>query len=594
MSKTSLLPAATLPLSGAELLPIVQGGVSKKVGLSALPDSAAIIALRSSLKLSGELPTGWVIPNEYTGVAWTEVWPWKRYSDGLYVWRMMPDNAATRASWRIDGAPRLRNPDDGIFYVGVLPAAVFDPTQQGVATVERTVHVNTGSNANVGSDALPFKTVDYGVAVFNALGPGTYRLIVKSNDFIPANSEGWDATSYTLGAGVKIKIDVQRRADGSKPWWLPGMRRTNYAKANFAWADAGDGWFICSTLAISAAAKNTPIVVDLSVLDADGRPTPSEGLTGVHADLAAVKAAANGRPAFYRHVATETFYCKLASGNEPDPGNNFAYVENQSAAAFLLSEGARFMLEGVRMVHNTSVVSNASIYLRQATVVLGPTQPVVEHDIQAVLYDNEFYCSSGNGILAFDVARCIVQGNRTGYCWLDAVSQHTFYAPGNSNGPAMGAAQHMFVNDHIDDFHGPNGFKDQPTVNTSSNGPTTHSRCNMEIDNSRFAHSHGSCAAVVGGAKILGLNVNLSDPNYVAPSEDVFAACYLSSGNSAYDVNIKSEFLGLFCTGSARPNARDFYVGPTGKMIQANYRNRSYRKQVQAGGILQDGYGNAL
>jgi hypothetical protein len=550
--------------------------------------------IRRSVLLNADLPIGFIEPNDFTGVSWASGFAHKRYCDGMAVWCMLPDDSTTREEWRIGTGPRARHPDDGIYYVAVNMAAVYNPTLQGTAATVRWVDVNTGNNANVGTEAAPYKTVPYAIGIVNGLGAGTYQINVKSADFIPSNSEGWDASTYTINANVKLSIVILPKGDGQQPWYLPGMRRSGYLKPNFAWSSIGGGWWKCITGSISAAAKNTPVVFDLSVHDPDGAPTPSLALTGTLADDAAVIAAGAGRPAFYRRVSDNHFYVKLASGAEPDPGVNFAYVENQAQLTMNLSEGARLHIKGLREVNNTSVSNLHGIQLRPTTVALGPTQPVVVHDIQAVLEDCEIYGTSGNAIVAFDVNRCVIWNCRSAYNWLDAVNQSSFYTPGNSNGTAMGSAQHMLVYGHVDSGHGPNGFKDQPTVNTSANGPTTHSRCNMEVIDSRFAGSNGSNAAVVGGAQMLPINVGLFDPKNVTPGADVYPACQLSSGNSAYDVNIKSAIYGLYCTGAARPFGRDFYVGPTAKMIQAHYRKRSFTKQVDSGGVLQDGYGGAM
>ncbi len=562
----------------------------------AAADAQAAITLTSEVRqtalVQGVLPIGWVDPNEYTNVAWLNPLGIKFFSNGLKVWPMLPDAAATLAGWRAAGAPRQKFEDDGTIWVGVSLARFHDPTTSGSVT-QLYVNVNTGNNANDGlTIGAPKKTVESAIAAVNAGSAGTYQINLITTDFIPSNGEGWNAELY-INAGRKVKIYAVPRADGSKPWWLPGMRRSGYAKADFAWSDIGDGWWKSTAVGISAAAKNTSIVFDLSVLDADGAPTPGEALTGTLADDAAVKAAADGRPAFYYRAGDGAFYVKLASGDEPDPGINFAYVEVATSAQILIADTGRFMVEGLRVVNNAASSYGEHFQLRPQTLYLGASNPVYNHDIHAIFKGVELYGASGNALVFFDCDRAVVEDCTDAYTYLDGVNQSTFYTPGNSNGTDEGSAQHCFVDGHLSLYHGPAGFKSQLTANTSSNTFTSHSRCNMTILNSRGGFSNGSGVAIVGGAKCLAINVNSFGPKYVTPSEDVYPAAFLASGRSAYDVNIKSEIWAIHCTGMTRPNGRIFYVGPTARIVSVSFRG-TITKQVDSGGVLQDGFGGSL
>ena len=548
------------------------------------------------LPSAGPLPSLWIYPNDYDGVNWTNALGVELYSDGSTIWPMLPDDATTLTGWRVGGsAPALRNPDDGLDYVAISLANRFDPTKQGAAVTQLYVNVNTGNNTTGdGTAPLPWKTVEKALTEINGGSDGVYQVNVITTDFIPGNSEGWNAATYTINAGKKVKLYFAPRGDGSKPWWLPGMRRTNYLKADFAWADIGDGWWKSTAVGISTAAKDTDIVFDLSVLDEDGMPTPSKALTGALADDAAVKAAAGDDPAFYYRSSDAAFYVKLASGDEPDPGNNFAYVETGTSNVIQLDETARFFAEGARAVHNAGVASGAIPFtVRPLTVTLNPTAPVVVHDIEAGFKDFEVYGSSGHAWHFFDVHRFALEGCKDGYCGLDGVAQSTFYTPGNSNDPALGMAQHGFVDDHLSLYHGPNDFKDQPAVNVSANTFTTHSRANLDVYNSRGGFSNGSGVAVVSGAKALLLNVYSHDPKNVTPATDVYPAAYLAGTASPYSSSIRAEIWGFYCGASVGSFAKTFYAGPTGTIIMAEYRG-TYTKQVDSGGILQDGYGAAL
>lgn len=507
---------------------------------------------------------------------------------------MLADVSTTRVEWRVPAGPRIIFPDTGVYWVAVSLDAVLDPTKQGNSVTSYEVNVNTGNNTTGnGTIGTPWKTVEKAITEINAGPAGVYQVNLRTTDFVPSNAEGWNTASITINPNRHVKINIVARGDGSKPWLLPGMRRTGYLKANFAWSNIGDGWWKCTTGAISAAAKNTPIVFDLGTLDAEGMPTPCLALTGTLADDAAVKAAASGQPAFYYRDTDHYFYVKLASGEEPDPGINFAYVENQGGYVFLLDQPCSLMIEGGRLVCNSATAGLPGFRIRPETLELGPTSPLVSHDITCVFKGTEVYGTSGNGWLMYDCAKFAHVGCKDGYCWIDGVNQSTYYTPGSCNDPLQGANLHGFVDEHLSLHHGANGFKNQPPLNASSNTFTTHSRCNLTMMNSQGGHSNGSGVAVVGGAKCLALNVDSHSPKFVTPATDTYPASWLASGASTYDANIKSEIWGVFCRGVTRPNGKTFYVGSTSRIVMAYYKDRT-TKQVDIGGVIQDGFGSVL
>jgi hypothetical protein len=594
------------PVSAATATALAAKADASAVGTAisdhvALPDphsqymtDAEVTALLAQKGAVRAIPKGWIDPSAFASVTWVNALGVKFYSNGTRVYPMLPYVPATRTEWRVPFVPRVLFPGTREYWVAVDIDAVLDDTKQGNAVTIYEVNVNTGNDTTGnGTFALPWKTMERAFTAVNAGAAGVYQINLRTTDFVPANSEGWNPGEVTINPTRYVKIKIMERADGTKPWLLPGMRRSGYLKANFAWQDIGDGWFKCTTGSISAAAKNTPIVFDLGTLDENGMPTPCLALTGVLADDAAVKAAANGQPAFYRRVADNHFYVKLASGAEPDPGINFAYVEFYGFYGFLLDQPSSIMIEGGRLINNTGISVSHGFQVKPKTLTLGPAQPLVIHDIKAVFKDVEVYGVGGSAFVFFDCLKSAAIGCTDGYCWLDGVNQSTFYTPGNSNSTAMGSNQHCFVDDHLSLYHGVNGFKDQPDVNTSANTFTTHSRCNMTVLNSEGGYSNGSGVAVVGGAKCLTLNVNSHDPKYVAPAGDTFASSYLASGASQYDANIKSEIWGFHCQGVVHPNGKTFYVGTDARIIMVYFQDK-FSKQVDGAGIFQDGFGVSL
>lgn len=602
---TETAPAGWRWIAGSAVLNAgVEADRAEAARAGAEAAQTATADVRGSALVQGVLPIGWVEPNDFTGVGYATAvgrdlaadYGVKFYSSSLKIWPMMPDSSATLSGWRVAGAPRVRHPDDGLYYVGVSVARIKDPTAQGVSVTQYYVNNSTGDDTTGdGSSGTPWKTVEKAITTINDAADGVYQVNVETSTFIGGNSAGWNNASRTIAAGKKVKFYGAPMGDGSKPWWLPGMRNA-YTKATFAWSNIGDGWWKCTTGSISAAAKNTSLVFDLSVLDPDGMPTPSEALTGTLEDDAAVKAAGAGKPSFYYRSSDTTLYVKLASGLEPDPGVNFAYCELVAGGRFDIAETGRVMVENFRVVHNGGASSSSVVMsFRPLTYTIGSTAPVVVHDIEAVAKDVEVYGSSGNGFDMLSVTRWVIEDCKDGYCWLDGVNSHSLYSPGNSNDPLIGSAQHTFIDGHVSLYHGPNGFKGQSAVNSSSNTITDHDRGNTTAINCPLGFSNGSGVAIVGGAKCLLINVNSHSPKLVTPATDTYTSPFLASGNSPYSTAIGSEIWAIHSTGMVRPNAdaKMFYVSTNAKMVAAHFRG-VVTKSVSGTGTLTDGYGNNL
>jgi hypothetical protein len=558
--------------------------------------SAAVNVLQATTTASvtiGVLPVGWVEPTDYVGIDYRNDYGIKFYSDGVSIYPMLVDDNNLRAGWR-NGGIRSRHPLDGLYYASISMARRYDPSLQGLGLQERFVDNINGNDAWDGlSWGTAFRTVERAFAVCNADGVNNiYVAYVRTSTFIGGNAAGWTAGTHNLLPGKQLKIVG---TGAMKPWHLPGMRNS-YTRTSFAWADMGNGIWK-ATGGVSVAARKTKVVFDLSVLDSYGMPTPSENLPGPYADEAAILAAMAGKPTFHT-TSSDTLYVKLASGAEPDPGVNFAYVELAATNLFAVDNNATLMIEGFRTIHNGGT-TNVAVWFaaRPRTYTSNSTAPNVDHQNKVIFKNCEIYGSSGNGFSFLSISRAIVEGCRDGYCWLDGVNTHSLYTYGTgSSSPLEGLLQHTWIDSHISMFHGPNGFGGQPAVNASSNTYTDHDRGRGTIINSIGGFSNGGSVAIVGGAKYLCINVNIFEPKYVDPAVDTFQAAYLSSGNAlAPSVNTDgSEIWAIHCTGNVRRNNGSmFYAGGRGRVVAAEFRGRKTKQLVGSGAAL-DGDGIAL
>jgi hypothetical protein len=548
----------------------------------------------------GVLPIGWIEPNDWANVSYRNDYGVKFYSDGARVYPMLLDSSA-KPEWRRGGL-RVRNPVDGLYYVSVSMARRYDPTLQGVGYQSRYVD-NINGNDTTGDGltwATAFRTVEKVEAALNADGVNNiYVCFVRTSTFIGGNSAGWNNATHNLNANKQLKVVG---VGESKPWWLPGMRNS-YTKATFAWVSMGNGIWKTTAVALNVNARRTKVVFDLSVLDANGMPTPSEYLAGPHADEAAILAAMADKPTFHT-TAADALYVKLASGAEPDPGINYAYNELGVANIFAIEEGGRLMIENIRACHNAGTASNSTLFaFRPKTYTQGSSAPNVQHDNRVVLKDCEIYGSSGNGYSFLSIQRAIVEDCKDGFCWLDGVNTHSLYSyPANSNSTNEGMYQHTWVDGHMSLYHGPNGFGGQPAENMSSNCYTDHERGRGTVINARGGFSNGSAFAIVGGGKYLALNTNIFLPRYVAPATDTYQACYLASGVAAGVPADGSEIWLLNGTGNApRGNVPVgvvtqgvmFYASNNARVVAADFRGRKTKFTSGTGAVL-DGDGNPI
>lgn len=558
--------------------------------------------VRDVVLLEGYLPRGWVDPDEYTGVTYQNDYGVKFYRDGLRYWAMMQDEPATLDGWR-SGGIRVRHPDDGLWYVSVKMGLVYDPILQGVAPT--TIWVNNGTaiadpvvgagndTTGDGSQATPYKTMEKAQTVIVASGDDVFEVKLITNTFFGGNSAGWNSTTQDF-ADKRVTVTGVDVA-GRKTWWLPGMRNT-YTKALFAWEDMGDGIWksAVGTGTISANAKNTDIVIDLSVTNADGAGTPSAYMAGPFADEAAILAAMAERPSFH-NTAANVQYVKLASGDEPDPGVNFAYVETPTGNLIEGDEGGRFKLQNVRCVFNGgNSLEVGLLRFRPSTFDLDPPAAAVVHDFHVVLQDVEMYGANADSFRAQSVSRFIIQDCKFGLTREDGADTSPLYQyPALSTSQTEGIDDHMWVDGLIGGSHGDYEWRDQPTQTSSGNFITGHSQAWVTALNCRGGGTVGSGLAFVGGSRCLALNVNCTDPQDVTPATDVYPAPYLASGNRPSDTSYASAIYAIDCAGGVRPTGKMFYVGPTADIVAAHFRG-TVTKQVESGGTLTDGYGNNL
>lgn len=560
---------------------------------------ADVVAARQevlNVALIGRPSQGWIRPNDYPDINgdYRNDYGVEFYSDGYKVHPMLPDDAtATPAAWRT--GLRIYHPTLAAWYVSVRMGDVYDPI---LSATPITYYVNgtTGNDTTGdGSSGTPWKTVQKAFTTINASGSSVFEIRVSTSTYF-GNSGGFDTGNYTLAAGKKVTI-VGQDVGGAKPWYLP-LQRQSYTKATFAWSDMGNGIWR-STVAvgtISQAAKDTPIVADLSVLDDDGCPTFSRWLAGPYADEAAILAAmAAAGPSF--HTTGTTQYVKLASGAEPDPGVNFAYAELAGGNSFLLGDGCRLCIRNFRCVFNARTASGPTPWaFRPTTVTLGSAQPNPFYDIQVSLCDLEAYGFSGNAWQFHDIERAVVSRCKDAFTHLDGPTMSTFYTyPANSNSPEEGLYLHMFVEDHVSRFHGLNGmFRNQPTANLSANGLTGHSRSFTTAINGRFEASNGSNAGFVTGAKALLIACNFTDAKYVAPATAIRQANYLAHGAATIDPTDGTTIWAIYCTGAISPTGYQFHVeGAAAQIVAVDFRG-VVTKSLVSGGTLVDGYGTAL
>ncbi len=577
--------------------PIIDDGVAACAASAA--DAAASAAevqdVRNTALVQGMIPVGWINPDDFdlNGATYSNDYGVKFFCNGLAVLPMMVDDATTLSGWRT-GLARVRDADDGLYYVSVAVENIKDPTKQGTAPIIRYVNNVTGSDSTGDglSDSTPWKTVEKGILEINAhVSDGPFELRCTTSTFFGGNNGGWNGTTHAFDDNKLVKIIG---VGSTKPWWLPQMRNS-YVKATFAWSDMGDGIWKTTAAAISTTARQTAICFDLGTLDNDGCPTPGLALTATYADEAAILVAMIAEGPCFHTTAANALYVKLASGDEPDPGLNFAYEELAATNRFDIGEGARLMIENFRGIDNGGASSSSILFFaRPTTYSIGPAEPNVTHDVEVVFKDCESYGSSGNGFGHQSVTRFIIAGCIDAYCWLDGVNSHSLYTyPANSNSIVEGSTQHTWIDNHKSLYHGPNGFKSQPAVNASANTFTDHDRGKSTVLNSIGLGSNGSGVAIVGGAECLCLGINSADPKEVTPATDTYAAPYLASGAAAGDGTIGSKIWAIHCTGSVRPVGKMFYVGTGCTMIQAHFRGY-VTKLVNGTGVLEDGYGNAL
>lgn len=587
---------ATLAAAWAE--GVEPGGPGTKSAKAHATDAAAaaaaaayLVRIDDRLKTATNLPAGWVIPAD-CGVTYNNHFDVSICCDGLRDIPFMTDVAAVRPEWRGTRRRILA----GVAMIEVLMERRFDPTLQGVAASVRYVHTVTGNNANDGLTAgTAWKTIPYAVATTGADGSiAVADIRTNTSTFYGGNAAGWDASTLAILKPTKI-TDIS----GGK-WLLPGMRNS-YTKALFAWTNMGGGIWKCSTGSISAAAKNSNVVFDLSVLDEDGAPTPSRALAGPYANEAAILAAMAAEPSFFYQASTTSWYVRLASEAEPDPGVNFAYVETGVGNRFDMEAGARLHVKGFRAVHNAGA-SSSSIwwFARPRTYTIGPAAPNVIHDNVVLLEECEIYGSSGNAFGSQSINRMLTIRCKEKYAWLDAFNMHTLYNwPASSNSIVEGLNDHWWVDQCVFEHNGPNMFKSQPAVNTSCNGPTAHARCRMTVLNTRGGFTHGAIVAATGGAKIFLFNPNPYEPTNTTTGDGSTSckAVYWSDGNAIGDSTDGSLVAVFHGTGNVKNDGVMFYFNKNAKIMAEDFRGKRTVLNgggAPGGGSAVDGRGVAL
>ncbi len=596
MAKITELPHATA-FAGEETVVLVQAEETRQAQLSALIEASALLAstyLQTAMLGQRRRRIGWINPDDYVGISYRNDYGVKFFDNGMRRYTMRRDDYTTRDDWRIAGI-HITCPDDGLSYVAVNMARVRDPLLQGVAATIINVHNITGNDTTgTGSLVAPYRTVEKAIAVLNA-DPDlakVWDVRVRTTSFIGGNSAGWSLGTHTIAAGKKVHI---HGVGATRPVLMPQVRN-NFSKAMFAWQHLGGGVYKSTAGAISVGARNTNIVCDLSINDENGMPIFGEWLAGPFADDDAVVTAMAGRTSAFHTSAANALYVKLASGAEPDPGINYAYVELSGAFALALGEGSRVKISNFRIITNAGVVTQTPLFARPAVYALGPSQPNVEHDNELVFEDIESYGSSGNAFGMQSVRRWVVWNSKDGHSWLDGPNPHSLYTSTNSNSPLEGSWQHTLIWWHLSLHHGPNPyFRHKPAVNSSANAFTEHDRAWSTIGDSRGGASNGAVVAFVGGSKGLLIGVDTHDPKQVVPSAEVYSAAYLAAGHAAFAPADPTELFLIDCAGWARPYGKTFYLEGAAKIVAAEFRHDGpIRKQLAGTGTLTDGYGGNL
>ena len=538
---------------------------------NAANSAASVSKIATALAIKGPMPYGWFDPTSYSDGAWyRNDYSVKFWSDGQRLYTMMPlSGSGVLQSWW--DATKLIVPytdNNGTPYVAVSLDNVYDPCLQGVAYT--TIHVSDAGNDTTGdgSSGAPYRTLDKAITVMNGLAAGTYEILVHcTGNFI--GNDTWALKTYAVAQKCRI------RANDPTKWLIP-TTRSSYTAALFNWQSLGSGVYQClaSNANISAGAKNSPVIYDLSVTDGNGKPIACQWVQGPFADATSAKnalLAVNG-PA-YTYDTTNGLVLILASGGSPVPGVNFGYCELTSGHQFGCQEGGRLLLDGFKMLRaQGDNISGDNWSFRPSTFTIGSTAPNVDHDTQYVGRNLVSLGSSGNGFHCDSPHRCIWVGCTSYDDWLDGFNIHSLYTyPANSNSTVVGSLDHTFIDRCKTFHHGPGDGRRSAnlTVNTSSNTFTSHDRERVTIINSLGVQSHGSALAIVLGSHVLSAFNLHANPKYVTPAVEIYPAAAMSDsmGSDGVEAAAIFSYADTYYSGGQGCN---FYAGEQGTLAVVN------------------------
>lgn len=625
MAMITDLPAAA-PLTGAEVLPIVQGGATRKVAVSlasaalaadaqaardatlaaaALPAYNARVqraALRRAA-LGDTLRPGLVDPADLGWGDWEYPADFKYYSDGSLVWPLIKVTPSWREEWAL-GDIVWRNPADGSIWRSINPARWRDPTRQGLPFTAIYCRWATGVDATGGgrglSAAMPFKSFNYAWAYAMANPPCRIHCLDK---VIGADSlfDTYSGSGYTGNLRVDQNVSVVAMPDDLTGRSFIAAMREGITAASFNFQDLGDGLFLFEDPATPDSIKLTPDMWDLGKVDLDGSPTPMNYTAGPFASVAAIKAGLPFGAWWVDEAAVpKKNYLRRYDGGLPVPGVNWAYTEYTPTTTVMVKNGRIAVLDGFARLGHAAATDNYAWDIR-STVTGGGGGAWADKTGEVWFTACEAYGAAGGGFVFRDIRRggCVLR--ITKHCRLDGFNNSSFQtfpniAAGDPNRTREGRDVHLLDMFGITMAAGQTGFRNQLAAAGSSNGPTEHSQCRTTTLSTITIDVNGCPLATVSGARGFHIDPFCSNPT-IADSAGVPKALIWNDGASdargAGDLTAQSITNVIGGAGPFSTTVWSHAVTNGGTIRQAGWKGQ-LRKKVTQGTITDQLTGAAL
>jgi hypothetical protein len=202
-TKISALTAATTPLAGTEVLPIVQSGTTKKVAVSDLTAGRNVSA--DSLKTGSGALSSWSTASKPVEVgAYSLAIAEQNSGSGLFTWNLYQDTAGSFVYKTNNPGLLLQMNATGLFNFYTAPSG----TAGAAASLTQVLSVATDVTVNAGN--LVIGTNGKGIDFSATPGTGTSELFddYEEGTFTPtvAGSTTAGTGTYTARNGVYTKI----------------------------------------------------------------------------------------------------------------------------------------------------------------------------------------------------------------------------------------------------------------------------------------------------------------------------------------------------------------------------------------------------